>query len=98
MPNTPDECAAGPLGEARQGFIARGALGTTHSNLDEFVVVQGPRGFGDHGLGEAGVADQDDGFEGVGEALEVAALLFGDVHDTDCTRNTPSVAVLAAVW
>ena len=64
------------LRKAGERRIAHGALGTAHANLDQFVIVQGPRRLGDHGLGEAGVADQDDGFEGVGEAAQVAALFF----------------------
>jgi hypothetical protein len=82
-----DERAARSLRKAGERRIAHGALGTAHANLDQFVIVQGPRRLGDHGLGEAGVADQDDGFEGVGEALEVATLFVGDFHGADCSRN-----------
>jgi hypothetical protein len=46
------------------------------------VVVQRPCRLGGHGVGQAGVADLDHGFEGMCEAAEVAALSFGEFHCT----------------
>ena len=93
MADPTDERAARSLRKAGERRIAHGALGTAHANLDEFVIVQGPRRLGDHGLGEAGIADQDDGFEGVGEATQISALFFGRFHGEILNLSGPCMAV-----
>jgi len=50
-----------PGGEGSQSEIARLALSNARFDFDEFVVGQRAVHFCDHRIGEAGVAERDDG-------------------------------------
>ena len=71
------QCAAGAPGEFGEHGIALGTFGTTHLDLDQFVVEQHPLGFGAYRVREAGFADQDQRLQGVGFAAQKAQLVFG---------------------
>jgi cell division protease FtsH len=83
MADPRDESAAGAFGQGVQRGIPFRTVLPRQPHLDQFVVGQGAGGFGNHGVGHTGIADEDDGLQGVREALQVPALLFGELHDLD---------------
>ncbi len=52
------------------------AIHAADADFHELVVFECPGGFGGNGIGEAGVADEDDGFQAVPESAQMLALLF----------------------
>lgn len=74
--NTTYQGAFALRGQRFESRVAGFAIGTGHANLDQFVIVQRPLRLGDDTRAHPGVADKNDGFEGVGEAAQVAALFF----------------------
>ena len=60
------------------------AIGAGGADLDQFVIMQGAIGFLGHGIGQAVVADLDNGFQGMGAAAQKAALVLGYFHDCEC--------------
>ena len=70
------QLGSGAPGEFGQHRIARVAFGAAHLHLDEFVVTERPPGFGDDGVGEAMLANQDDGLERVGATAQETQLVF----------------------
>lgn len=67
--------------QRREQVVPVGACGGAHPDLDEFMGLQRLGCFGDHGLSQARLADHDDGSERMGEAAQVPALLFAELHD-----------------
>ena len=65
--------------------VALSARQAGQADLDELVVVQRALGFSDHPRTDAGIADQDHGLQGMGQAAQVAALFFGKLHGLDST-------------
>jgi hypothetical protein len=85
VPDAADQGRVGPGGQIVEGRVARFARQAGQADLDEFVIPQRPLGFGDHAGADAGSADENQGFQGVGEAAQVAALFFGKLHGPDST-------------
>ena len=56
--------------------IARFAICTGHANFNQLVIMQRPLRLGDDRRAHAGVADEDDRFERMGEPTQVPALFF----------------------
>ena len=80
MTNPAYEGAVGCHGERFQGGIAHIPFGARHADLDQLVVVQRALGFSYNARRDAGVADENQGFEWVGEAFEVPPLLVIELH------------------
>ena len=76
MPDTTYQSALALRGERLERSVARFSIRTGHSNLDQFVIMQGSLRLGDDTRAHPGIADEDDRLEGVGEAAQVAALFF----------------------
>lgn len=61
MADSADESAAGGLRKGLKGGIAYLAIDAGHADLDQFVIVERPLGFGDNAGGHPRIADEDDG-------------------------------------
>ena len=90
MADASDQRAVRADGQVGQGRIALFARQAGQADLDQLVVVQRPDGLIDHSLADAGIADQDDGFEGVGEATQVSTLFFGKLHTANSNDSGAS--------
>ncbi len=68
-----------PVRSTRYGEqrIACHPVGAGGAHLDQFVILQGARGFLGHRVGQSLAADLDDRFQGVGAAAQKAALVLG---------------------
>ena len=83
-----DPAHQGRFGAGRQGLqcgVAFLAGQARQADLDQFMVPECALGLGDNAVADAGIADQDHGLQGVGEAAQVAALFFGKLHGPDST-------------
>lgn len=67
-------------GQIEQGGIAGFPIDSRQANLDQFMVAQGAFGLADDAWRDPRIAHQDDGFEGVGEATKMPALLVIELH------------------
>jgi 23S rRNA (uridine2552-2'-O)-methyltransferase len=74
--------ASSQVGERQITILARQPR---QADLDQFVIQQRALCLGDDAVTDAGIADQDHGLEGVGEAAQVAALFFGKLHGLKST-------------
>ena len=81
MADPANQRAVGDPGEVFEGGVPGLALGAGHANLDQFVIVQGPLGFGDDALADSAIAHQNHRLQGVGEPAQVTALFFGNLHE-----------------
>ncbi len=80
MADPADQQATGISCEVLERGIPRLALGARHADLDELVVLERATGFRNHPLTDPGIADQDDGLQGVGEATQISSLLVVERH------------------
>ena len=78
--------ALGGIGQFFEAGVTRLAVRTTELHLDEFVVVQGSLGFGDHTGCQTCIADQQYGIQGVAKATEILALAFRQFHRARIVR------------
>jgi len=67
-----------PLANRSEPGLAHVAVTARGAHLDELVRLEGPVDLGDHLVGEAFVADDDDGAELVGFGAQLAAALCGE--------------------
>lgn len=80
MPDAAHDLALRAVRKQVQRFVARLALHARDANLHQLVILQGARGFGDHRGARAGLADENDRFEGMAQAPQMSALFFGKTH------------------
>lgn len=66
------------LGKAFSTRLSRRPVFSRNAHFDELVVQQGARGFCDHGVGYAGVADQNDRVEMMGNLAHAFAIAGGE--------------------
>ena len=74
------EFGSGTAREQCQRFIAGIALPDTGAHLDQLMIGQGSIQFRNHGVGQPGVAEHDDGVDGMREAAQVLLLFLGECH------------------
>lgn len=68
-------------------------------HLDQFMVIKGDLDFIHHGIGEAVLAHDDDGFQGVRESAQSLDLLWLDFHggrQSNTRRSTTGGLVYGA--
>jgi len=98
MADASHESAVGRFGQPFECGIARFAIGTGHPHLDELVVLQRSAGLGDHAFADPTVADENEGFERVGEATQVTPLFVIEFHGADCSRPGAASPVPLDAW
>lgn len=76
MTDPPDQRALALRCKLFESRVTRFAIRTCHSNFNELMVMQSTLCLSHDARANPGVANQDDGFERVGEAAQVAALFF----------------------
>ena len=80
MADASDQYAVGSCRQIDQSLVAIFTSQARQPHLDKLVVMQGALCFGNDAIADTGIADQDDGFERMGEAAQVPALFFGKLH------------------
>jgi 23S rRNA (uridine2552-2'-O)-methyltransferase len=66
--------------ELGERLVANAALAHPRADLDQFVIGQGAIQFVDDAVGEAGVAEHDDGTQGMRQSAQMLFLLLGECH------------------
>ncbi len=79
MADLADRLALRAGGEGFERRITGLPIHAADPDFHELVVFEGARRFGDHPVGEAGIADEDDRLQGMPEAAQMLALLFRSV-------------------
>ena len=69
------QCTRGSSGEHVQCCVAGFALADTGTDLDQFMVREGPIQLVDHTVRESGVAEHDDGAQGMRQTTQMFLLL-----------------------
>ena len=95
MANARNERTLRGRGEPLEHRVAIRAPGTAHFYLDQFMIVQRAGGFRDDTAGDTVAANQNDGIQGMREAPQVLALLFGQFHRAIVGQEAPGASVRA---
>lgn len=83
-----------PVGLRTDGFDHSGTrfpIRGIYADFDQFVIGQGLFNLGQHSLGETGIADDDNRFERMAEAAQVAFLAFVELHDSGPDKRARSI-------
>lgn len=87
MADPADDLAFGAIGQKRERLVPRIALHAGNPNLDQFVRLERARRFRDHGVADAGLADEDDRLQPMRKTAEMAALFVRQFHDAILLRS-----------
>src|SRR5690606_6354695 len=80
MTDAAHDRAVGTRGEIRERFVTLVPFEAGNTNLDELVRRERRAGFGHDRVADAGLPDEDHGFQLVAQATEMTALFLGELH------------------
>jgi len=82
------QLARGTLRQAREGRVARRAIGQAHADFDEFVIGERPIELEQNALRQPGVSQHHERMQRMGETAQVFLLFLGQWHRRIVCRAT----------